>query len=124
MKDETNGNENSDVRKIIREEKRQHWIDRAVNIAWIVAVAVASTFMTIKLTIAEIQTQIKTTKDDISLVAAKQRETDAIVHSIELSMGQEMTRREEIFRRLDKIDKSNEKVMELLGRLLAERKQR
>jgi hypothetical protein len=108
-------------REVVEQEKRQAWISRGINILWAVIVASIATYVTIRVTLAEVQSQVRENREMLRALETREEQTAKTVRALELSDGGDRVRQEEIYRRLDRIDASNEKVMELLGQMMARR---
>jgi septal ring factor EnvC (AmiA/AmiB activator) len=98
-------------------DQKMRWQERIVGWLWIIVVAAFSTFVTIKVTISEVQAQILSTKEIIYEMKKSDQVMLDRIHSLEIEDTSSKEQRMEIARRLDKIDKSQEKIMELLSRM-------
>jgi hypothetical protein len=105
-----------------KEEKRQFWMTRAMTIGWTVIVAVISTYITIRVTISEIQVQLKDTRELVAQVSLREDRVELLVNQLDKSQSGDTARQEEIYRRLDKIDRSQERIMELLSKMMVAQK--
>jgi len=104
------------------ESRKQYLIDKAVSLAWVIFVAVISTYVTIRVSIAEIQTQIKQNHEDITRIEANEERLQRQIRILELDQRGSTTKQDEIFRRLEKIDHNQEELMRLLGAYMTQMK--
>lgn len=102
--------------------QREKWQDRIIGWIWIVLVAAFSTFVTIKVTISEVQAQILTTKEVLSEMKIRDQIMLDKIHNLELEDVTSKEQRREISERLEKIDRNQEKIMEMLARMIVSQK--